>query len=134
MTSFRKCHILQPQNSSPKRDSNPRNCTGGRLESRRAYCYTMCLLLLLLLLRRRRRLFQPPRWPSGRASTPRATGTGSNPAFPVWFCPGDLNIGSVVATLTGVWLYRICAGTGWSCVRYCDQEKWQVWPAGSSSV
>ena len=30
-TSFRKCHILQPEDSSPKRDSNPRRSTGGRL-------------------------------------------------------------------------------------------------------
>ena len=29
--SFRKCHILQPEDSSPKRDSNPHNCIGGRL-------------------------------------------------------------------------------------------------------
>ena len=31
-TSFRKCHILQPADSSPKRDSNQRSSTGGRLE------------------------------------------------------------------------------------------------------
>ena len=30
-TSFRKCHILQPEDSSPKRDSNPRSSIGGRL-------------------------------------------------------------------------------------------------------
>ena len=30
-TSFRKCHILKPENSSPKRDSNPHNSIGGRL-------------------------------------------------------------------------------------------------------
>ena len=29
-TSFRKCHILQPEDSSPKRDSNPRSSIGGR--------------------------------------------------------------------------------------------------------
>ena len=29
--SFRKCHILQHENSSPKRDSNPRSSIGGRL-------------------------------------------------------------------------------------------------------
>ena len=29
--SFRKCHILQPEDSSPKRDSNPRSSIGGRL-------------------------------------------------------------------------------------------------------
>ena len=30
-TSFRKCHILQREDSNPKRDSNPRNSIGGRL-------------------------------------------------------------------------------------------------------
>ena len=30
-TSFRKCHILKPEHSSPSRDSNPRASTGGRL-------------------------------------------------------------------------------------------------------
>ena len=30
-TSFRKCHILQPEDSSPKWDSNPRSSIGGRL-------------------------------------------------------------------------------------------------------
>ena len=30
-TSFRKCHIPQPEDSSPKRDSNPHSSTGGRL-------------------------------------------------------------------------------------------------------
>ena len=30
-TSFRKCHILQPEDSSPKRDSNPHSSIGGRL-------------------------------------------------------------------------------------------------------
>ena len=30
-TGFRKCHILQPDDSSPKRDSNQHNSTGGRL-------------------------------------------------------------------------------------------------------
>ena len=30
-TSFRKCHILKPEDSSPKRDSNPRSSIGGRL-------------------------------------------------------------------------------------------------------
>ena len=29
-TSFRKCHILRPKDSSPKRDSNPHNSIGGR--------------------------------------------------------------------------------------------------------
>ena len=28
---FRKCHILKPEDSSPKRDSNPHNSIGGRL-------------------------------------------------------------------------------------------------------
>ena len=31
VTSFRKCHILKPKDSSPKRDSNPRNSIGSRL-------------------------------------------------------------------------------------------------------
>ena len=31
VTSFRKCHILQPEDSSPKRDSNSRSSIGGRL-------------------------------------------------------------------------------------------------------
>ena len=31
MTSFRKCHILKPENSSPKWDSNPHSSIGGRL-------------------------------------------------------------------------------------------------------
>ena len=30
-TSFRKCHIPQPENSSPNRDSNPHSSIGGRL-------------------------------------------------------------------------------------------------------
>ena len=30
-TSFRKCHILKPENPSPKRDSNPNSSIGGRL-------------------------------------------------------------------------------------------------------
>ena len=30
-TSFRKYHILKPEGSSPKRDSNPHSSTGGRL-------------------------------------------------------------------------------------------------------
>ena len=30
-TSFTKCHILKPEDSSPKRDSNPHNSIGGRL-------------------------------------------------------------------------------------------------------
>ena len=29
-TSFKKCHILKREDSSPKRDSNPRNSIGGR--------------------------------------------------------------------------------------------------------
>ena len=29
--SFRKCHILKPEDSSPKRDLNPNNSIGGRL-------------------------------------------------------------------------------------------------------
>ena len=29
-TSFRKCHVLKPEDSSPKRDSNPHNSIGGR--------------------------------------------------------------------------------------------------------
>ena len=39
-TSFRKCHILQPENSSPNRDSNPHSSIGGSLRSRRANRYT----------------------------------------------------------------------------------------------
>ena len=30
-TSLRKCYILQPEDSSPKRDSNPHSSIGGRL-------------------------------------------------------------------------------------------------------
>ena len=30
-TSFRKCHILQPEDSRPKWDSNPHNSIGGRI-------------------------------------------------------------------------------------------------------
>ena len=30
-TSFGKCHILKPENSSPTRDSNPHCSIGGRL-------------------------------------------------------------------------------------------------------
>ena len=30
-TSFRKCHILRPEDSSPKRNPNPHSCIGGRL-------------------------------------------------------------------------------------------------------
>ena len=30
-TSSRKCHILQPEDSSSKRDSNPHKSIGGRL-------------------------------------------------------------------------------------------------------
>ena len=31
VTSFRKCHILKPEDPSPKRDSNAHNSIGGRL-------------------------------------------------------------------------------------------------------
>ena len=31
MTSFRKCYMLKPENSSPKRDSNPHSSIDGRL-------------------------------------------------------------------------------------------------------
>ena len=37
VTSFRKCHILQPEDSSPKRDSNPRSSIGGRLGKKTCY-------------------------------------------------------------------------------------------------
>ena len=37
-TSFRKCHILKPEDSSPKRDSNPHNSIGGRLGKQTRYC------------------------------------------------------------------------------------------------
>ena len=30
-TSFRKCHILKPEDSSPNRDSNPHNSIDDRL-------------------------------------------------------------------------------------------------------
>ena len=30
-TSFRKCYILKPENSSPNRDLNPDSSIGGRL-------------------------------------------------------------------------------------------------------
>ena len=35
--SFRKCHILKPEDSSPKRDSNPHNSIGGRLGKQTCY-------------------------------------------------------------------------------------------------
>ena len=38
-TSFRKCHILQPEDSSPKWDSNSHNSIGGRL-GKQMCCYT----------------------------------------------------------------------------------------------
>ena len=42
-TSFRKCHILKPENSSHNRDSNPHCSIGSRLgKSRRANHYTTC--------------------------------------------------------------------------------------------
>ena len=41
MMSFGKCHILKPENSSPKRNLNPHYSIGGRLGSRRANHYTM---------------------------------------------------------------------------------------------
>ena len=34
MTSFRKCHILKPENSSPDQDLNPHSSIGGRLGKR----------------------------------------------------------------------------------------------------
>ena len=37
-TSFRKYHVLKPEDSSPKRDSNPHNSIGGRLGKQT--CYT----------------------------------------------------------------------------------------------
>ena len=37
MTSFRKCHILKLEDSSPKRDWNPRNSIDGRLEKQTCY-------------------------------------------------------------------------------------------------
>ena len=30
-TSFRKCHVLKPEDSSPEQDSNLNNSIGGRL-------------------------------------------------------------------------------------------------------
>ena len=47
MTSFRKCHILKPQNSSPNQDSNPNSSTGGRLGKQ--MCPHMSLVSPLLL-------------------------------------------------------------------------------------
>ena len=31
VTSFGKCHVLKPEDSSPKRDLNPHSSIGGRL-------------------------------------------------------------------------------------------------------
>ena len=39
-TSFRKCHILMPEDSSPKWDSNLHNSIGGRLGKQTANHYT----------------------------------------------------------------------------------------------
>ena len=39
-TSFRKCHILQPEDTSPKRDSNPHSSIGGRLGKQTCYPVT----------------------------------------------------------------------------------------------
>ena len=41
MTSFRNCHILQPENPSPKRDLNLRNSFGSRL-GKQTCCYITC--------------------------------------------------------------------------------------------
>ena len=39
-TSFRKCHILQTEDSSPNRDSNPHCSVDGRLRKQTCYRYT----------------------------------------------------------------------------------------------
>ena len=36
-TSFRKCHILKPENSSPDSDSNPYSSIGDRLGKQACY-------------------------------------------------------------------------------------------------
>ena len=41
-TSFIKCHILEPEDSSPKRDSNRSIALVAGWESRRANRYTSC--------------------------------------------------------------------------------------------
>ena len=50
-TSFRKCHIIKAENSSPKGDSNPHSSIGCRPGSRRANRYTTRLVSVLLAYR-----------------------------------------------------------------------------------
>ena len=59
---------------------------------------------------------QPPRWPSGKASASRAEVPGFESHLRRDFFgashTSDLKIGTPVATLPGVWRYRVSAGTG----------------------
>ena len=46
--SFRKCYILKPEDSNPKRDSNPHKNIGGRLGKQACYPFHNASLLALV--------------------------------------------------------------------------------------
>ena len=57
-------------------------------------------------------------FPSGKASASRAEGLGSIPTFAVDLIvrsthTSDFNIDTPVATVPGVWRFRISTGNGW---------------------
>ena len=58
----------------------------------------------------------PSRWPCGNTSTLRAGDPGIDPRFARSGHISGLQSGTVVASLPGVWRYRVSAGTGWSGV------------------
>ena len=80
---------------------------------------------------------QPPRWPSGKASTSRVEGPGFESRlrqdfFVVESYTSDLNIGTPVATLPGV--IGSALGLVGPVSVYCDWVRWKVWSATSISV
>ena len=58
--------------------------------------------------------YEPPRWPSGKASSSRAEDPGfeSRLLFSGSSHTSDLKIGTPVATLPCAWRYRVSTGTG----------------------
>ena len=52
-----------------------------------------------------------PRWPSGKASTPKKGESMVQPDFP--YFSSDLTLGIQVASLPGAWCHTIIARTGW---------------------
>ena len=114
-TSFRKCHRLKPEDSSPKRDSNPHNSIDGKLGKQTVTPRVAPQNRLLLLLWMPHPFTLPPRWPCGygvrlesgrsRVRIPLA------PEFLGGRHTSDVETGTQVTTLPGAWRYRVSAGT-----------------------